>query len=363
MDFAGRTSLWAWGPLAVVLGLAAGLPALLPPDRWFWFDEMFQATYASQSMLDAILATLRFDLHPPLHSMQMVVWGWIHDSDTWLRLNSVFWGVLTVALVYFCGRRRIGEREALVAALLLAVLPAAVAAGQTLRMYPMLAALAVLTWHFSTAWLSEAASRKALWGLGAAGVAAIYTHATGIFIPVTAGFFGLVLIAAYRPDWSRIRAWGLTQIVIVVLALPAMGDTLVRSIGHTAVAELADIWIGLTDLVMSSIGVREGLMMGLAFAIWALALAAIAPMRSRWLVIAYVVFPVLLVLGLSYGLRPVWHPRALFYILPFIALGAGTTLVWLADRLGGLAPRHGPMLKGALVGGGERGPDGGHALE
>ncbi|MFP4147309.1 MAG: glycosyltransferase family 39 protein [Halorhodospira sp.] len=348
---AGRTSWRGWGPLAVVLGLAAGLPALLPADRWFWYDEMYQATYATQSMLDAILATLRFDLHPPLHSLQMVVWGWIHDSDTWLRLNSVFWGTLTVALVYFCGRRRIGEREALVAALLLALLPAAVAANQTLRMYPMLAALAVLTWHFSAAWLSEQASHRALWGLGAAGLAATYTHATGIFIPVTAGFLGIVLIAAQRPDWPRIRAWGLTQLAIALLAAPAMANSLVRSVGHTAVPELTDIWTGLADLVMSTIGVREGLGATLAFAIWALALAAVIPMRARSLVVGYVVFPIVLVLALSYGVRPVWHPRALFYILPFIALGAGTTLVSLADRLGAVVSNRARMLKGALIGG------------
>ncbi len=343
----GSTPLWGF---ALVLLVAAGAPALLPADRWFWYDEMYQATYAAQSMLDAILATLRFDLHPPLHSMQMVVWGWIHDSDTWLRLNSVFWGTLTVALVYLCGRRRLGEREALVAALLLALLPAAVAASQTLRMYPMLAALAVLTWHFTTAWLMEGAGRRALWGLVVVGLAAAYAHATGIFIPVTAGAFGLMLIAVFRPDGGRVRGWLLAQVAIAALAIPAMANTLVRSIGHPVVPTLEDVLNGLISLLLSTVGSQAGAFQLLALLLWGLAIAAVIPVRSRWLVIGYVLFPIILVLGLSYGLRPVWHPRALFYILPFVAMGVGVALIAFADRMSEFASLRPAVLRGAVVG-------------
>ena len=324
-----RYAVW----LAGILIAGFALRFLLPGDRWFWYDEIYGATYAAQSLWDASIATLRFDLHPPLHSIQMSIWGWFSQSDAWLRLNSVAWGLLAVFLVYWLGRHRFGQREALLAAVILATLPAAVVTSQALRMYPMLMVLALLTWHFSMVYLRENGSRKALVGLALAGLAATYTHATGIFVPVTAGVFGLLVILTERPRLQRIRGWGVTQLAVALASVPAMGNTLVRSISHTTAPDLTSVWNGMATLLMSSAGTRTLVFGAIAAVLWLLLLYALVDRRIRLEILGYIVFPLVLTLLLSYLLRPVWHPRALYYVVPFLAMALSVGFVQVANGL------------------------------
>jgi uncharacterized membrane protein len=92
-----------------------------------------------------------------------------------LRLLSVFYGVLSIPLMYQFGRKAINARAGVLAALLLAVTPVHIFFSQTARMYTLLGALALTTW-----WLVlklETCRRKGYWlALTACSLIGLATH-------------------------------------------------------------------------------------------------------------------------------------------------------------------------------------------
>src|SRR4051812_39175775 len=62
----------------VLVALLAGALAIRAAFIWddrLWLDEVWSATFAVQSLPDVIIATLRFDAHPPLYYLQLWLWS------------------------------------------------------------------------------------------------------------------------------------------------------------------------------------------------------------------------------------------------------------------------------------------------
>src|SRR5689334_5094875 len=57
--------------LVIILLVALGLRAAFIWKDRLWLDEVWSATFAVQSPLDVIVATLRFDPHPPFYYLQL----------------------------------------------------------------------------------------------------------------------------------------------------------------------------------------------------------------------------------------------------------------------------------------------------
>lgn len=126
-----------WSAAAIVA--LAGL-ARLPTLIWssLDLDEGASLYFSSLSYtaLFAHFADLSIDRHPLLYYILLKVWQQIAgDADVMLRLPSALAGMLTVALVYQIGRRRLGEATAGLAALLFALNPLVVFQHQDTRMY------------------------------------------------------------------------------------------------------------------------------------------------------------------------------------------------------------------------------------
>jgi len=121
----------------------------LPTLTWYSvnFDEGASLRYSNEpySELFAHLSDLSIDRHPLLYYILLKAWrGIAGDADMMLRLPSAFAGVLTVALLYGLGRRRLGSVSAGFAALLIAVSPLVVHQNQDARMYAQALMFAVL---------------------------------------------------------------------------------------------------------------------------------------------------------------------------------------------------------------------------
>ncbi|MCB9250008.1 MAG: glycosyltransferase family 39 protein [Ignavibacteriales bacterium] len=75
-------------------------------------------------------------------------WSLINISDFWLKLNSVFWSLLTLLSVYFVSFKLFSRKTAFISALLFAVAPISVFYAQEVRMYSMLMFLSLWIFYF-----------------------------------------------------------------------------------------------------------------------------------------------------------------------------------------------------------------------
>src|SRR5437763_1150451 len=110
--------------LCLCLGLAVRLTWIWN-DR-LWLDEVWSATLAVQPLFDLIVATLRFDPHPPLYYIQLHIWATFSHSTVWLFVNSAIWSGLSIISLWIVARKLLSDRLALIATVLFTVMPAAV---------------------------------------------------------------------------------------------------------------------------------------------------------------------------------------------------------------------------------------------
>lgn len=173
---------WAGLPGLIVAGLVLAALALRLPElgSGLWFDEVRTLLEYVRRSPGEILATFDSTNQHVLYSL--AAWASVAalgESAAALRLPAVLFGVAGVWAVWWFGRRVAGEREALLAAALLAFSYHHVWFSQNARGYT-----ALLFWTLvSTAFLvdllrSTAFSWKTIAGYGVATALAIYTHLT-----------------------------------------------------------------------------------------------------------------------------------------------------------------------------------------
>src|SRR4051812_32916459 len=100
---------WAWrsteldGPLRFlallipVLAIALALRLIGVERRGIWFDEGVGVDIARRG-IDALLVATREDVHPPLYYLLLHFWLLLGSGDLWLRLPSIFFGIVTVLM-------------------------------------------------------------------------------------------------------------------------------------------------------------------------------------------------------------------------------------------------------------------------
>src|SRR5437588_10340003 len=96
--------------VAALFVAALGIRAVFIWKDRLWLDEVWSATFAVQSPFDVIIATLRFDPHPPFYYLQLWLWATISHSTFWLFANSLFWSWLAVLSLYYVTRQLISQR-------------------------------------------------------------------------------------------------------------------------------------------------------------------------------------------------------------------------------------------------------------
>lgn len=198
----------------LILLLAFGLRVVSLEAQGVWRDEVDQWRFAYQSASELISNFFRPGWNGPLYSP--VLRGWIElagDSVFAMRLLSVFWGVLGVAVAAALVRRVAGGRTSMVTSLLMALSPYMIWYAQEIKMYtwvPLLVLLAIYG-------LERACERPRLsWWLLVLGTTtlAIYSHIlAALLIPV------LVLWFTLHPSRDP-RAWVGGAAVLAGLTLP-----------------------------------------------------------------------------------------------------------------------------------------------
>jgi len=126
--------------LVIFIALAgAGLRLFMLDKQGMWLDETFSVWLANQQVGEMLQWIVHIDQHPPLY--YLLLHGWMArsgDTAYYARLLSVLFGVATIPVIYFIGKRLSSPVVGLAAAVLLAFSPFHIRFAQEARMYTLL---------------------------------------------------------------------------------------------------------------------------------------------------------------------------------------------------------------------------------
>jgi len=204
-----RTS---WPALLAITALGLGLRLYRLGYQSLWMDEVLSATNAAQPLPDLLSASTVDRNFPPLYNVLIhLVQGGLGTADALLRLPSAIAGILSVPILYAGVRSELGDRTALLGALLLAISPFHVWYSQEARPYALLLLFGLTALWCAAQWIQRPDSHGWLAGFVLAGAAAFYCHLIAApFLLVLCAY----LLIRVRPS-GRIRA----AVAIVLLGL------------------------------------------------------------------------------------------------------------------------------------------------
>nr|WP_252508648.1 glycosyltransferase family 39 protein [Magnetospira sp. QH-2] len=295
-----------------------------------WLDEIIAITHGLQPFPAFFVEILRHDIHPALYFWILGFWSSLaFGSDKWILLSSVFFGVISCAVLYRVAWRIYGAKAALWAVGLFAVLPTFSDFTGNLRMYGLVPVIALICWYANREFL-RTGSRGWLMGLLLIQFAQTYLHAIGFYF---AAFFALAALVDQWPttNGKRLRHWFLAQVVTMLFMLPVVGSALVRG---TEVLHLPSFFslIDYPARLMIPLGLSEQAMPwigGLAFMVYAS--LGLREKATRLTVVLIPCLALLVCIAISALGRPMFKPPVFqANLIPFLALGAGVAV----SRLG-----------------------------
>lgn len=303
----------AWLPLLAWWTLVlAGLQ-----QQSMWIDEWFTWSHTQAPWSEFLARVVATERRPPLQFALVKAWSHVTgDVELALRLTSIAFVLLSVALIYALGRRMLRTQGGLWAAWLLALSPFWLLYGRMLRAYGQTMFLALLaTWLLLTA-----LERGRRWWLAyiLATVALAYTDYSGLAVLAGHGLFLLVCVRRY--GWGSVFAWAGTMLVTAAAFTP----------WATVIASQVQRGTRLTDLAGGPLGFA--LKLAVPFFSWG-AGESIYPWHPLGLTAA-------LTAGLLWlwGLLLLWRNlRHLFWLLTFSLtaplLFTATLLTWIATDI------------------------------
>ena len=205
------------GPRWTLLGLlllAFALRVYQLPAQSLWYDEGV-SWYMTRMPLPALTVWTANDIQPPLY--YYLLWLWVRlagTSEVALRFPSVFFGALTVPLLWITARRLLGWRAAWLSVLLLALSPLHVYYAQEARMYTLLTCLGLLSSFLLLRLLSLQSPdlrSPTVWAYVLTAAAALYTHYFAFFLLAAHALYGLYrrwVATTLTPDPSPYQGEG-----------------------------------------------------------------------------------------------------------------------------------------------------------
>jgi mannosyltransferase len=331
-------------------GLAFVLRIVGLDTQSLWRDEVDAIRFAVRPLPDLLQTFAMPGQNGPLYSLLLRPWlGLAGDSEFALRFFSLFFGVLSVALVYRLGQRLFPRRVTLplVAALLAATSPYLVWYSQEGKMYALVVALVLVSMDRYLAALAEGGWRLWLAYLLATSVA-FYVHLIAVLI-VPAQMLLFLIFNGRRPR-AQWRPWLISMAMLILPYLPLLAWQLPLLLRP---AKTGFQFVSLPDMLYSllvsySLGVVWGgtvwtlaLFLGLMLAaglLWKqLGLRrTVGAVLACWLLVPLAAFFVVTLV------RPLYTARYLIFVLPAF-------LFLLVVGLAGIASRS-RLLAGIVLG-------------
>ena len=192
-------------------------------SKSLWMDEAASIALARMPWHQFAWVWWREEGNMTAYYLLLRPWLHIGQTEAWVRLLSVLFGVAAIPAIFFLARRLMGTKVAIIAGVFLAVNPAHVYYSQEARSYSMLVFLAILSClYFVRAMETRRSVDWMLWALFS--IVAVYTHYFAALVLVTQAV-SVFLLRGEKVQWTRLVGWSLA---IIVLTLPGIAFVLLR---------------------------------------------------------------------------------------------------------------------------------------
>jgi 4-amino-4-deoxy-L-arabinose transferase-like glycosyltransferase len=332
------------GGLALAVCTATAILGLLRLGaKGLWHDEAFSEAMARLDLPTLWAAITRAESFNGLYYLLLHLWVRVDDSETWLRLPSVIFGVLAAYALFALTRRLFGPRTATIAAVLFAVNAFFVRYEQEARAYSLVLFGVIAATYLFVAAVDHQRSTPRWLGYAVVSAIAVYAHVFAAY--VIAAHMVVLPLRRTRPRFrDAVVAYGLFALLVAPLALVlAKTDDLQRRfIERPTLHSIEVLLLNLTGA--GGVASRGGRMLLLAyFLACCAALVMMARRMARlhqyrsdaaWphvLVLAWLVVP-LLGSFLTSMVQPMFLPRYLIVALPALPVLAAVGISGLPTR-------------------------------
>jgi hypothetical protein len=357
-----------------------------------WYDETV-SVHLARLPVAAMLAHTAGDIHPPGYYLLLHGWQWLtqpslaHGLEFLFAWPSLWFGMVTVALIYALGRRLLSSPAALLAVLFAALDPFQLWYSQEVRMYTLGAALGLLCLWATIQAFSKPQRRPWLIVYALAAAAGLYTLYYFAFLLIALNVVALYLwgrgargegrgARGEAPNFTihnsqftihnlrgegrgargegrgargegrgargegrgAILAWLLTQLAVLLLFLPWL-PIFHRQATDPPVPPWRTPWPDLASLVASKFEALAAFLVGQSpplDATWPWALLVIGLSiafairqwrRAGLALLLYMAVPLALILGLTLLVTPIYHVRYLSFVAAPFALVSASAVV------------------------------------
>ncbi len=186
----------------------------------FWIDELTQIRRSRlpfSSMIKDVLAEV--SAVPIEYIITHFVYYYVGRSEGILRLPAVLWGVLSVATLYFLGKRMFDKTTGFLAAAILTILPSHIYYSQEVRVYSLAAFMVLLT-TFTFHRALERNTRGAWVLYGATLAVGMYAHYYVAIVGILHGAYLVLMALAKRLPWNRLLPYVVAAGIAGLLFLP-----------------------------------------------------------------------------------------------------------------------------------------------
>jgi mannosyltransferase len=231
-------------------------------SKTIWLDEAFSIFMSAKPVPEMLKLIVDIEKHPPLYYFLLHYWMRLGgDGAAWVRSLSALFGILTIPIIFFAGKRLAHPYIGLLAALILAVNPLQIAFAQETRVYTLLTfAVTCAIWMVIRLLTDNLSSHQPI-GIGIvrlirhrlAGPAlltdfswfgyvfstaiVLYLHNTGFFFPLAVNIFVIVLIVYHhfsKPvsgyfSPPSLKNWIIAQVGVFLLWAPWLGPFIAQS--------------------------------------------------------------------------------------------------------------------------------------
>lgn len=336
-----ETRTWVVPLVLALVALILRLPGL---DGGMWNDEIAAIIQSFRTSFPENLSEFRGDNKHPLYALLAHLCLSLFGESAWaIRLPALLFGVAAVPMLYWLAKPFVGRREAIAAAVLLAVSYHHIWFSQSARGYSALLFFALLTTHQMFAMLRRG-DRRAAWAFGACIALGTYAHLTFVFFVFAQFLLALLMWARpvagpARPDWR-------------LVLLPFVGGGVLSAAMHSPMFDPMLAYFtqpsDQTGVSSPAWALAEGLRVlqagfGNFFGLALVALAVAIPVglagwvtwfrRDRDMALLMVLAPMTIIVGALIG-RGTMYPRFFFVLGGFFVLvvvrGAWATGAFLA---------------------------------
>jgi len=207
MTIKSRYAEYAW--LALTLGIGALVRLWHVTDQSPFLDEAFSLRIGAEPIRQLLHDTAALDVQPPgFYLLAHAIFSIAHWPLWQYRLLTAPLGIVTIAATWAIGRR-FGLAAAVVAALIVAVMPGMVIWDRLFRMYSLWTALTAVSWWLLIKADEASTQRPAFWRFAAYALTAIalpYVHYLGAITLLSQAAFAAAKPALRWPVFAACAA-------------------------------------------------------------------------------------------------------------------------------------------------------------